>query len=122
MKALIVDDQTSIRGMLKTVVSRIGFDTVLEAADGEKAVEVYRSESPDFVLMDINMPKVTGLEALKEIITFDPNAVVCMLTSQDTAQVVRTCVEEGATHFILKNSSPDKLQQEISKLVNEIYE
>ena len=121
MKALIVDDQGSIRGVLKAILSELGFDQIAEAENGGEAVEAYKADKPDLVLMDINMPKVTGIEALGQIIAFDGDAIVVMLTSQDTVQVVRRCLESGASHYILKNTSPTEIQSQLKTLVAEIY-
>jgi two-component system chemotaxis response regulator CheY len=121
MKAMIVDDQASIRGMLKMLIGELGFDKIAEADNGASAVTTYKAEKPDLVLMDINMPKVTGVDALRQIIAHDPDAVVVMLTSQDTAQVVRQCLEAGASHYILKNVTPPKIQEQLKDLVAELY-
>ncbi len=121
MKALIVDDQASIRGMLKMLVSELKFEQILEAENGVDAVASYKENKPELVLMDINMPKMTGVEALGLIMEHDSEAVVVMLTSQDTVLVVRQCLEAGASHYILKNSPPPQILEQLKELMTDWY-
>ena len=115
VSVLIADDQGSIRGLIQTIVAELGGDVVGEAENGVEAVEKFKSLSPDLVLLDINMPKMDGVEALQEIKKVNPEAMVAMLTSQNTVDVVRKCVGFGAKNFILK-SSPETIQEELNKM------
>lgn len=113
VKVLIVDDQKSIRGLLTTLIDKLGGEVVGEAQDGEEAVTKFAALTPDIVLMDINMPKMDGIEALKRIIASDPKALVIMLTSQNTAEVVQECIAHGARNFLLKSNPVDVLYEEL---------
>src|SRR5439155_10028349 len=83
------------------------------AQDGEEAVTKYLELQPDLVLMDINMPKMDGVEALKRINASNPGALVIMLTSQNTAAVVRECLMHGAKNFLLKSNPAAVLYEEL---------
>ena len=113
VRFLIVDDQKSIRELLKELVARLGAEVIGEAEDGEQAVEKFAELRPHMVLLDINMPRMDGVEALKRIAAIDPDAVVIMLTSQNTVDVVRDCLESGARNFLLKSNPVDVLFQEL---------
>jgi two-component system chemotaxis response regulator CheY len=113
VKVLIVDDQKSIRDLLKNLIAQLGGEVVGEAPDGEAAITQCAALAPDLVLMDINMPKMDGIEALKHITASDPNALVIMLTSQNTAEVVQECITHGAKNFLLKSNPVDVLYEEL---------
>jgi len=112
-RVLIVDDQRSIRAMLNAMIAQLGGEVVGEAQDGEEAVTKYLELQPDLVLMDINMPKMDGVEALKRINASNPEALVIMLTSQNTAEVVRECLMHGAKNFLLKSNPAAVLYEEL---------
>lgn len=112
---LIVDDQRSIRELLKEILLGMGANTLGEADNGVDAVEKFKQLAPDMVLMDINMPKMDGIQALKGIITHDPKALVIMLTSQNTLVTVQECLTIGASNYILKDSSPDEIEERLKK-------
>ena len=92
---------------------QLGGEVVGEAQDGEEAVTKYTELQPDLVLMDINMPKMDGVEALKRINASNPGALVIMLTSQNTAAVVRECLMHGAKNFLLKSNPAAVLYEEL---------
>ena len=73
-RILIVDDAAFMRMMLKDILEKNGYQVIGEASNGLKAVELYKKDRPDIVTMDITMPEMDGIEALKEIMTFDPKA------------------------------------------------
>ena len=112
-RVLIVDDQRSIRAMLNAMIAQLGGEVVGEAQDGEEAVTKYIELQPDLVLMDINMPKMDGVEALKRINASNPGALVIMLTSQNTAAVVRECLMHGAKNFLLKSNPAAVIYEEL---------
>ncbi len=80
-KILIVDDAAFMRMMIKDTLKKNGYENIIEAADGELAVQSYKAEKPDLVIMDITMPNKNGLEALKEIKQMDPNARIVMCSA-----------------------------------------
>ena len=112
-RVLIVDDQRSIRAMLNAMIAHLGGEVVGEAQDGEEAVTKCLELQPDLVLMDINMPKMDGVEALKRISASNPEVLVIMLTSQNTAEVVRECLMHGAKNFLLKSNPAPVLYEEL---------
>jgi len=113
MRVMIVDDQKSIRDLLCSIVEELGAEVISEAGDGIEAVALYKETSPDVILMDINMPRMDGVEALRQIIAFNPNALVLMLTSQNSMAVVKNCLASGAKNFILKDNPPNIMAEEI---------
>ena len=113
LTVLVVDDQRTVRHMLVTVIEKLGGEVVGEAQDGQEAVEKYLSLRPEMVLMDINMPRMDGIEALKQIMAQDPGALVLMMTSQNTTEAVRECITSGAKNYLLKNNSVNVLSEKI---------
>lgn len=101
-RILIADDSLYMRLNLKTILLEAGHEVVGEADNGSDAVTQYRSLSPDVVTMDITMPQLNGLEALKQIMEFDRNAKVIMLTAIGKPDMVLECLNNGAMHFITK--------------------
>jgi two-component system chemotaxis response regulator CheY len=90
---------------------------VIEAEDGQMAVEVYLRERPDVVLMDITMPKMDGLEALSAIRAADPHARISMLTAMGQQNTVMDAIKRGAKDFVVKPFSPDRVLAAVNKLV-----
>jgi len=119
--ALLVDDEQHLRMYLKLILKQVGFTNFYEAVNGEEAVELYKAHKPDLVLMDVNMPKKEGMEALEEIIEFDEDAVVIMTTSVASREAVETSAELGATHYIRKDTPKDTMIEMIQGIVNEIW-
>lgn len=115
-QVLIADDQASIRNLVKTIVSSLGSSVIGEAENGYEAVQQYKKLQPDLVLLDINMPVMSGVEALEKILEEYPQANIAMLTSQNTMEVVKQCARLGAKYFVLK-TSPDTISTELQKLL-----
>lgn len=101
-KILICDDSILARKQIKDIISMIGNPTIFEASDGEGAIEVYKKHSPDLVFLDIVMPKKDGNIAIDEIMTFDPNAKIIIVSSVGTQSQLKCALESGATDFIQK--------------------
>lgn len=112
---LIVDDAAFMRMMIKDILSKNGFDVVGEAGDGQQAVEIYKEKSPDLVTMDITMPEMDGITALKEIKTHDPNAKVIMCSAMGQQAMVIDAIQAGAKDFIVKPFQADRVLEAISK-------
>lgn len=102
MTVLICDDSMFARKKLSMSISSFGVKAVFEAADSEEAVAKYTENKPDVVFMDIIMPKVTGLEALKQIIDIDPDAKVIMASSVGTQGHLKEALKAGAVDFLQK--------------------
>jgi len=114
-KFLIVDDAEFLRVRIIKMLTGQGFE-VYEAENGAKAVEKYKEVRPDVVLMDITMPEMDGLAALKEIRAFDSQAKVVMLTALGQESVVLEAVKSGARDFIVKPFEHDRVMSAIHKL------
>ena len=114
-KILIVDDAAFMRLSLKTMLERNGYEVVGEAENGSMAIEMYKTLKPEIVTMDITMPDMDGLEALSEIIKFDPKAKVIMLSAMGQEEKIRDAVIIGAKSFIVKPFKEDYLVKTLSK-------
>lgn len=101
-RVLIADDAVFMRLTLKQMLTRNGFEVVGEAENGEMAIQMYQSMKPDLVTMDITMPKVNGIEALKSIIEFDADANIIMISAMGQENMVRQSIISGAKTFVVK--------------------
>ncbi len=120
--ALIADDEKHIRAYVRLILNRLGVDEVYEANDGASAVESYRENHPDIVLMDINMPGMTGLEALPQIIEINPEAIVVMLTGHASRHLIEGSAKAGAVHYIRKDTPQQEISDMLAELFKELYE
>lgn len=101
-RVLIADDAVFMRLTLKQMLTRNGFEVVGEAENGEMAVQMYQSMKPDLVTMDITMPKVNGIEALKTIMEIDSDANIIMISAMGQENMVRQSIINGAKSFVVK--------------------
>lgn len=101
-KVLICDDSILARKQIKDVISIVGNPTILEASDGEGAIEMYRAHNPDLVFLDIVMPKKDGNIAIEEIMAYDKDAVIIIVSSVGTHSQLKSALEAGAADFIQK--------------------
>lgn len=115
-KVLIVDDAAFMRAAIKTILERNGFEVVGEAENGAIGVRKYQELRPDIVTMDITMPEMTGLEALKHIRSFDPDAKVIMITAMGQERLVKEAILSGAKSFIVKPFKEEHVVQTLKKL------
>lgn len=115
-KILIVDDAEFLRVRITKMLSGEGFE-VFEAENGVKAVSSYKEVRPDMVLMDVTMPEMDGLTALKEIRSFDSQAKVVMLTALGQESVVLEAIKSGARDFVVKPFERDRVMSAIHKLI-----
>ena len=99
---LIVDDAAFMRMMIKDILTKNGYTIAAEAENGRVAVEKYNEVKPDLVLMDITMPEMDGIQALKGIKTIDPNATVIMCSAMGQQAMVIEAIQSGAKDFIVK--------------------
>jgi two-component system chemotaxis response regulator CheY len=113
-KILIVDDAEFLRARISKMLISNGHEA-LQADNGLNAVSSYKNVRPDVVLMDITMPEMDGLAALKEIRAHDPNARVIMLTALGQESVVLEAIKSGARDFIVKPFEPDRVLTAIRK-------
>ncbi|WP_378955262.1 response regulator [Pelosinus sp. sgz500959] len=113
---LIVDDTMFMRLSLKTMLVKNGFNVVGEAENGAIAVEKYQQLNPDIVTMDITMPEVDGVEALKRIRAIDGQAKVVMVSAMGQEAMIRNAVMAGAKNFIVKPFTEETVMKVLSKL------
>ncbi|HEX3043555.1 MAG TPA: response regulator [Bacillota bacterium] len=109
MKALLVDDAALARTMIRKLLEMNGFHQFLETTDGEEAVRLYKNNKPDLVIMDVTMPGMDGITALKKIIELDNQARVIICSSLGERDIIMEAVEAGAKHYIIKPYEPDKV-------------
>lgn len=112
---LIVDDAAFMRMMIKDILGKNGYTIVGEAENGEKAVELYATLKPDLVTMDITMPEMDGITAVKEIRKNDPKAVIIMCSAMGQQAMVIDAIQAGARDFIVKPFQPDRVLEAIKK-------
>lgn len=103
-KIMVVDDAAFLRAMLKDILVKAGHEVVSEAANGMEAVDKYRALRPDLVTMDITMPVMEGVEALKEIRKIDPSANVVMCSAMGQKNLIIEAIQSGAKDFIDRKS------------------
>ncbi len=114
---LIVDDAAFMRMMIKDILTKNGYNVVGEAENGAKAFEKYNELKPDLVLMDITMPEVDGIAALKKIKGADPNALIIMCSAMGQQAMVIESIQAGAKDFIVKPFQPDRVLEAVKKVV-----
>ena len=110
-KILIVDDAAFMRLVIKNTLVRDGFHNILEAEKGTEAIELYRKEKPDLVILDIAMGGMSGLEVLDELVKMDQKARIIMCSSVGRDGVVKEAVDLGAWEFLVKPFKPEKLSR-----------
>ena len=113
---LIVDDAAFMRMKFKKLLTANGYQ-VVEASTGVEAVAMYSSEQPDAVLLDITMPDMDGLQALREIRQLNPNAQVTMVTAMGQQAIVIDALKSGAKDFVVKPFDPDRVFDAVKKMV-----
>ncbi|OEF96286.1 response regulator [Desulfuribacillus alkaliarsenatis] len=116
-KVLVVDDAAFMRVMIKDTLKKNGYEVVAEAANGQEAVKLYQEHQPDLVTMDITMPEMDGIEALKEIRKADGNAKVIMCSAMGQQGMVVQAIQAGAKDFIVKPFQADRVIEAISKVL-----
>lgn len=116
-KILLVDDAAFMRKMIKDTLSKNGYTELFEAVDGVDAVEKYGELAPDLVIMDITMPNMDGLEALKAIRAKDGNANVVMCSAMGQESMVMDAVRSGAKDFIVKPFKPDRVLKTVTSIL-----
>ena len=114
---LIVDDAAFMRMMIKDILSKNGYNVAGEAENGKIAVDKYNEVKPDLVLMDITMPEMDGIQALKAIKGNDPNAQVIMCSAMGQQAMVIESIQSGAKDFIVKPFQADRVLEAVKKVV-----
>ena len=114
---LICDDAAFMRMMIKDILSKNGYNVAGEAENGAKAVEKYAELKPDLVLMDITMPEMDGIQALKAIKGSDPAANVIMCSAMGRQAMVIESIQAGAKDFIVKPFQADRVLEAVKKVI-----
>jgi two-component system chemotaxis response regulator CheY len=115
---LIVDDLTFIKMVLRDLVEKAGFRVVGEASDGEEALRLFHERHPDVVLLDITMPKMDGITALKKMLEMDPNAKVIMCSALGQQRLIVQAIQLGAKDFIVKPFRPERVIGAIKRILD----
>ncbi|NLW08481.1 MAG: response regulator [Firmicutes bacterium] len=108
-RVMLVDDAKVMRLMLARIFEQAGYEIVGEASNGLEAVEKYKEIKPDLVMMDITMPEMSGIDAVKEIRNIDPDARIIMCTAMGQRPLVVEAITAGAMNYIVKPFTPSKV-------------
>ncbi|MCR2042760.1 response regulator [Anaerosalibacter massiliensis] len=114
---LIVDDASFMRMMIKDILTKNGFEVVGEAENGKKAVEKYEELNPDLVIMDITMPEMDGIQAVKEIKKMNGEAKIVMCSAMGQQTMVIEAIQAGAKDFIVKPFQADRVIEAVKKVL-----
>jgi two-component system chemotaxis response regulator CheY len=114
---LIVDDAAFMRMMIKDILSKNGYTVAGEAENGKIAVDKYSEIKPDLVLMDITMPEMDGIQALKAIKASDPNAQIIMCSAMGQQAMVIEAIQSGAKDFIVKPFQAERVLEAVKKAI-----
>ena len=116
-RTLVADDASFMREMIREIIEPEGFEVVAEAGDGLDAVEAFKEHTPDIVTMDIVMPKMSGIEAVKQIVEIDPGACIVMCSALGQEALVMEALKSGAKDFIVKPFKPDAVLTTLRKVL-----
>jgi len=117
-RILIADDAAFMRMMIKNILVKNGYDVVGEAENGKQAVGMYMDSKPDLVTMDITMPEMDGLEAVKAIRSSDPGATIIMCSAMGQQAMVMDAIQAGAKDFIVKPFQQERLLQAVERALS----
>ncbi|QEY34332.1 response regulator [Caproiciproducens galactitolivorans] len=116
-KIMLVDDAAFMRMMIKNTLQQNGYTDIIEAENGEKAIALYNAEKPDLILMDITMPVMDGLEALKNLKEIDESVQVVMCSAMGQEAMVVEALKLGAKDFIVKPFKPDRIMKTVNGIL-----
>lgn len=116
-RILIVDDAAFMRMMIKDILTKNGYEVVGEAENGQVAVAQYKELKPDLVTMDITMPEMDGISAVKAIKKLDPGAKIIMCSAMGQQMMVMEAIQAGARDFIVKPFQQDRVIQAVKKAI-----
>lgn len=116
-KVLIVDDAVFMRRMLADILKQAGYEIAGEAANGKESIEQYKKVKPDIVTMDIIMPEMGGIDAVREIIKFDRNANILIVSAMGQQQLVVEAIQAGAKDFVVKPFESSRVLGAVERLL-----
>jgi len=117
ISVLICDDAIFMRRMISDILTQAGFRVAGEASNGVQAVELYKSLKPDLVTMDIVMPEMGGIDAVREIVRNDPDARILMCSAMGQQALVIEAIEAGARDFIVKPFQPGRVLEAVQRVL-----
>lgn len=118
-KIMLVDDAAFMRMMIKKALTASGYTDFVEAQDGAEAVQKYGEEKPDMVIMDITMPNMDGLQALKAIRGNHPDAKIVMCTAMGQESMVVDAIKSGAKDFIVKPFNQERIVETVKTILGQ---
>ena len=118
-KILLVDDEPHVRKFIGLLARSLGSPVIIEAGNGEDALAKFAAESPDLVLLDVNLPGMDGVQILAAILAQNPSARVVMLTSLANRQTIEECLRLGALSYIRKDTPKEAILAELKEVVSE---
>jgi two-component system, chemotaxis family, chemotaxis protein CheY len=119
---LLVDDEAHIRKFISLLLRHLGVSRIFEAANGSLALEVYKKENPDLIMLDVNMPVMDGIQTLRALKEINPDCVVVMLTSLANRQTIDEAVALGAANYIRKDAPPEQIGRALSDTIDTCFE
>lgn len=118
VRVLVVDDASFMRLAIKIILKNNGFEIIGEAVDGVDAIDKYMKLKPDIVTMDITMPKMLGIEALKAILKYDNDAQIVMVSAMGQESIVKEAIISGAKTFIVKPFKEEHVVETLNKVLS----
>lgn len=118
LSALVVDDEAHVRAYLRVILNLLGVTNICEACDGEEAVRVFQEKRPSVVLLDVNMPQMSGADALGRMREIDPEAAVIVVTSHNEVATIRRFQTLGAIGYVLKHARRQQFTETLTELLD----
>lgn len=116
-KIMVVDDAAFLRAMLKDILVKAGHEVIFEASNGQEAVDRYKAVRPDLVTMDITMPVMEGVEAVKAIRKLDPSASIVMCSAMGQRNLIIEAIQSGAKDFIVKPFQANRVVEAVNNAI-----
>src|SRR5699024_7482470 len=116
-KILVTDDAAFMRMQLKDILTKLGHEVIGEAENGLDAIEQYKKLEPEIITMDITMPEMDGIAAVKEIRKINPDVKIIMCSAMGQQGMVVEAIQAGAKDFIVKPFTPDRIKEALEKIV-----
>ena len=117
MRILVADDASFMRQMIRDIIEPEGFEVLGEAADGVEVIEKFKELDPDLVMLDIVMPRKSGMDAVRELVALDPSAKIVMCSALGQEALVMEAMQAGARDFIVKPFKPDAVIATLKKVL-----
>lgn len=119
-KFMIVDDAAFMRSFLSNIILESGHEVIAEASNGQEAVQMFKRVRPDIITMDITMPDMDGISAIKHILNLDPKAKIIMCSAMGQQKMVLDAIAAGAKDFIIKPFQKDRVMESITNILSRL--